>query len=126
MGSSTLLVMGNPKQFPKGRFITPEDAGQPVCVVNVDLLETYGLKVGDSITLDLGNYLSEQYAPLGAVAVTRGRQNTAYTEQTFTIIGSWRDLNEGNHVFRDRFWCSSCPPASASPTTASPATFPLN
>ena len=91
----------------EGRFITPADAGQPVCVVNAELLETYGLKVGDTLTLNLGNYLSEQYAPLGAVAVTRGRQNTAYTEQTFTIIGSWRDLNEGNHVFRDRYWCWS-------------------
>ena len=91
----------------EGRFITPQDAGQPVCVVNVDLLEAYGLKVGDSITLDLGNYLSEQYAPLGAVQVNRGRENTAYTRQEFTIIGAWRDLNEGNHVFRDRFWCWS-------------------
>ncbi len=91
----------------EGRFLTPADAGQPVCVVNADLLETYGLKVGDTITLELGNYLSEQYAPLGAVASARGRQNTAYTEQTFTIIGSWRDLNEGNHVRRDRFWCWS-------------------
>ena len=91
----------------EGRFITPADAGQPVCVVNADLLEAHGLKVGDSITLDLGNYLSEQYAPLGAVAVNRERQSTAYTTQTFTIIGSWRDLNEGNHVYRDRYWCWS-------------------
>ena len=91
----------------EGRFITPADAGQPVCVVSTDFLAMSGLKVGDSITLDLGNYLSEQYAPLGAVAVTRGRQNTEYTTQTFTIIGAWRDLNEGNHVFRDRFWCWS-------------------
>ena len=91
----------------EGRFITPADAGQPVCVVNIELMNAYGLKVGDNITLNLGNYLSEQYAPLGAVAVTRGRQNTAYTTQTFTIIGSWRDLNEGAHVFRDWFWCWS-------------------
>ena len=91
----------------EGRFITPADAGQPVCVVSTDFLAMSGLKVGDSITLDLGNYLSEQYAPLGAVAVTRGRQNTEYTRQEFTIIGAWRDLNEGNHVFRDRFWCWS-------------------
>ena len=91
----------------EGRFITPADAGRPVCVVSTDFLEMSGLKVGDSITLDLGNYLSEQYAPLGAVAVTRGRQNTEYTTQTFTIIGSWRDLNEGKQVFRDRFWCWS-------------------
>ncbi len=90
-----------------GRFLTPEDAGQPVCVVSTDFLDMSGLKVGDSITLDLGNYLSEQYAPLGAVAVTRGRQNTAYTRQEFTIVGAWRDLNEGNHVFKDRFWCWS-------------------
>ncbi len=91
----------------EGRFITPADAGQPVCVVSTDFLAMSGLKVGDSITLDLGNYLSEQYAPLGAVASTRGRQNTAYSEQTFTIIGAWRDLNAGNHVYRDRFWCWS-------------------
>jgi len=91
----------------EGRFITPADAGQPVCVVNVDFLAANGLKVGDTITLDLGNYLSEQYAPLGAVAVTRGRESTAFKTQTFTIIGSWRDLNEGNHVYRDRFWCWS-------------------
>ena len=91
----------------EGRFITPADAGQPVCVVSTDFLTMSGLKIGDSITLDLGNYLSEQYASLGAVASARGRQNTAYTEQTFTIIGSWRDLNEGNHMYRDRFWCWS-------------------
>ncbi len=91
----------------EGRFITQADAGQPVCVVSTDFLEMSGLKIGDSITLDLGNYLSEQYAPLGAVAVTRGRQNTEYTTQSFTIIGSWRDLNEGKHVFKDRFWCWS-------------------
>ena len=91
----------------EGRFITPQDAGKPVCVVSTDFLAMSGLAVGDSITLDLGNYLSEQYAPLGAVAVTRGRENTAYTRQDFTIIGAWRDLNEGNHVYRDRFWCWS-------------------
>ena len=91
----------------EGRFITPADAGQPVCVVNTDVLDAYGLNVGDTITLDLGNYLSEQYAPLGAVAVNRGRQSTEYTTQTFTIIGAWRDLSEGNHPFRERYWCWS-------------------
>ena len=91
----------------EGRFITPADAGQPVCVVSTDFLEMSGLKVGDTLTLDLGNYLSEQYAPLGAVASTRGRQNTEYTRQEFTIIGAWRDLNEGKHVYQDWFWCWS-------------------
>ena len=91
----------------EGRFITPADAGQPVCVVSTDFLAMSGLSVGDTLTLDLGNYLSEQYAPLGAVASTRGRQNTEYTRQEFTIIGAWRDLNEGKHVYQDWFWCWS-------------------
>ena len=91
----------------KGRFLTPEDAGQPVCVVSTDFLETYGLDLGDTLTLDLGNYLSEQYAPLGAVASTRGRYSTAFQRQTFTIVGAWQDLNEGKHVNRDLYWCWS-------------------
>jgi ABC-type lipoprotein release transport system permease subunit len=91
----------------EGRFITPVDMGQPVCVVSTGFLEMSGLKVGDALTLNLGNYLSEQYAPLGAVASIRERSSSEYTEQTFTIIGSWRDLNEGNHVYRDQFWCWS-------------------
>ena len=89
----------------EGRFLTPADAGQPVCVMNTDLMERFGLKVGDQITLDLGNYLCEQYAPLGAVASTKERHATAFDRQTFTIIGSWRDLNEGKHAQRDLYWC---------------------
>jgi ABC-type antimicrobial peptide transport system permease subunit len=91
----------------EGRLIGPEDAGQPVCVVSTDFLKTNGLKVGDTITLNLGNYLSEPYAPLGAVAVNRGRYSTEFKEQEFTVIGTWRDLNEGNHIVRDWFWCWS-------------------
>jgi hypothetical protein len=91
----------------EGRFLSPADAGQPVCVVNSDVLEAYGLKVGDKLTLDLGNYLCEQYAPLGAVASTRGRHATAFTRQEFTIVGAWRDLNEGKHALRERYWCYS-------------------
>lgn len=91
----------------EGRFLTPADAGQSVCVVSTDLLETYDLEVGDSITLRLGNYLCEQYAPLGAVASNKGRYATEFKAQTFTIIGSWRDLNEGGHVNRDLYWCWS-------------------
>ena len=90
-----------------GRFITSADAGQPVCVVNESVLKSFGLEIGDKLTLRLGNYLCEQYAPLGAVASNRGRYSTQFTEQEFTIIGSWRDLNEGSHVSRDLYWCWS-------------------
>ena len=89
----------------EGRLIGPADAGQPVCVVSTDFLKLNGLQVGDAITLNLGNYLCEPYAPLGAVASTRGRHATEFKTQEFTIIGAWRDLNEGNHVPRDLHWC---------------------
>ena len=91
----------------EGRFLTPADAGQPYCVVSTDFLETYGLAVGDALALDLGNYLCEQYAPLGAVASTRGRYSTRFETREFTIIGAYLDLNEGKHVNRDLYWCWS-------------------
>ena len=91
----------------EGRFLTPADAGQPYCVVSTDFLEQNGLAVGDTLTFRLGNYLCEQYAPLGAVASTRGRYSTAFQTQTFTIIGAYMDLNEGKHVNRDLYWCYS-------------------
>ena len=91
----------------EGRFLSPEDAGQTVCVVSTDFLETYGLAVGDTLTLELGNYLCEQYAPLGAVASARGRYSTRFKTQTFTIVGAYLDLNEGKHVNRDFYWCYS-------------------
>ena len=91
----------------QGRFLTPADAEKPYCVVSSDLLETYGLAVGDTLTLELGNYLCEQYAPLGAVASTKGRHSTAFVSQEFTIIGAYLDLYEGKHESRDLYWCWS-------------------
>ena len=41
------------------------------------------------------------------MASTRGRYSTAFTRQEFTIIGTWRDLNEGNHADRDLYWAWS-------------------
>ena len=75
----------------QGRFLGPEDAGIPVCVVSETFLVSNGLNLGDSITLKLGNRLMEQYAPLGAVAVTQGRYATEWKEHSFTIVGSWKD-----------------------------------
>ena len=75
----------------RGRFLEPADEGRAVCVVSEAFLERSGLGVGDEITLRLGNRLMEQYEPLGAVAVTRERYASAWEEQTFTVIGSWKD-----------------------------------
>ncbi len=78
----------------RGRFLGPEDGESPVCVVSENFLKKNGLCLGDSVTLRLGNVLMEQYQPLGAVAVSRDRHAGEWTEQTFTIVGTWQDSSD--------------------------------
>ncbi len=78
----------------RGRFLGPADAESPVCVVSETFLTKNGLSLGDSVTLKLGNRLMEQFKPLGAVAVARDRYAPAWTEQSFTVVGTWRDVGD--------------------------------
>ncbi len=88
----------------QGRFLTPEDEGSPVCVVSETLMKKLELEIGDEFTLKLGNRLMEQYVPVGARAITRGRYATEWTEQTFTIVGSFQDVFDRNWIDRDLYW----------------------
>jgi hypothetical protein len=78
----------------QGRFLGPEDEKKPVCVVSENFLTKNGLRLGDSVTLKLGNVLMEQYQPLGAVAVSRDRYASAWEERSFTIVGTWQDSSD--------------------------------
>ncbi len=78
----------------RGRFLAPEDEGKPVCVVSEAFLTKNGLSLGDTVALRLGDHLMEQYKPLGAVAVTRDRYADAWTERSFTIVGTWQDAGD--------------------------------
>ena len=91
----------------QGRFLTPEDAGKPVCVVSEAFLAQTGLHLGDSIDLKLGNVLMEQYAPVGAVAMTKGRYATKWTPASFTIVGSYADVKDGKWLVQDLYWAYS-------------------
>ena len=91
----------------QGRFLTPEDEGKPVCVVSEAFLAETGLRLGDSIDLKLGNVLMEQYAPVGAVAVTKGRYSAEWTPASFTIVGSYADAENGSWLYRDLYWAYS-------------------
>jgi hypothetical protein len=91
----------------EGRFLELEDAGKPVCVVNADFAYANGLSLGDTLRLKLGDYPMEQHVSLGAVASTRGRYAKNWTEQEFTIIGTWRDVNQGNYLAEDYIWAYS-------------------
>ncbi|MBR4703307.1 MAG: type II toxin-antitoxin system YafQ family toxin [Oscillospiraceae bacterium] len=87
----------------QGRFLTPADEGSPVCVVSERFLAENGLRLGDTITLKLGNYLMEQYQPLGAVAVTLGRYATEWEEHTFTIVGTWQDTGDSRWQVQEHY-----------------------
>ncbi len=91
----------------QGRFLTPADAGKPVCVVSEAFLAQTGLHLGDSIDLKLGNVLMEQYAPVGAVAMTKGRYATEWTPASFTIVGSYADVKDGKWLVQDLYWAYS-------------------
>ena len=88
----------------QGRFLTPEDGENPVCVVSEAFLKQNGLGLGDRLTLKLGNYLMEQYAPLGAVACTQGRYAAQWEERSFTIVGSFEDVSDKNWLDKDLYW----------------------
>ena len=91
----------------QGRFLEPGDRETPVCVVNEDFAAANGLSLGDTLRLKLGDYPMEQHVSLGAVASTRGRYADNWTEQEFTIIGTWRDVNQGNYLTEDYSWAYS-------------------
>ena len=91
----------------EGRFLEPKDAGKAVCVVNADFAYANGLNLGDSLRLKLGDYPMEQHEVLGAVASTRGRYAENWTEQEFTIVGTWRDINQGDYLKEDQIWAYS-------------------
>ena len=56
-------------QIVEGRSIRSYDAGKEICVISVEMATEFGLGVGDTLTLKLGNKLFEQYLNRGAVAV---------------------------------------------------------
>ena len=76
-----------------GRRLNREDYlnGANVCVINHEMARVYGLEIGDTITMNLGNKLFEQYEGVGAVAVVPERLSTSYTEVTLEIVGIWKD-----------------------------------
>lgn len=91
----------------EGRLLTPEDEGKNVCVVSDAFLQENGLALGDTVNLRLGDYLMEQYAPLGAVASTRGRYAESFTDAEFEIVGAYADINAGKMCDVDLFWSYS-------------------
>ncbi|MBQ8831279.1 MAG: ABC transporter permease [Oscillospiraceae bacterium] len=77
----------------EGRALTAEDTenGNNVCVISHTLAKEYELKVGDKITVDLGNKLFSYNKAVGSVSAVKGRQSTEYTKTELEIVGIYKD-----------------------------------
>lgn len=94
----------------EGRLLTDNDTVEknPVCVVADSFAEYHGLKVGDKISLRLGDELLESYAPLGAVASYRSRYADNFTEnQEFEIVGLYHEAGIESLSANLRYWVYS-------------------
>ncbi len=73
----------------EGRPLTAED--EDVCVVSELFLETYGLSVGDRITVQLGNKLTPQNSMAGAMALGAGKRLADFVAtEELEISGAYR------------------------------------
>jgi len=94
----------------EGRLLNERDTAEkhPVCVVAETFAEHYGLKVGDTISLRLGDKLFENYAPLGAVASFKARYANNFTEkQDFEIVGLYHETGMEALNADLRYWVYS-------------------
>ena len=91
-----------------GRAITKEDneQGNDVCVINYTFAMEYGLKVGDKITINLGDKLFNANRAVGAVAAVKERTSDEYKEVELEIVGIFKDTRNKymNTKARDVAW----------------------
>ncbi len=93
----------------EGRGITSADntKNPNVCVISREFAKAYELQIGDTITMDLGDKLFEQYKGLGAVPITPARVSDSYTETTLEIVGIYSDLDANIDQMTEPEWCYS-------------------
>ena len=80
----------------EGRMLTDEDSrdGNNVCVVSQEMMSRRFLKIGDTISLRLGDKLFGQNAAVGAVAAVRERYADSFTDEfEFEIVGVFRNVD---------------------------------
>ncbi|MCL2019551.1 MAG: hypothetical protein FWG70_07310 [Oscillospiraceae bacterium] len=84
-----------------GRMIVPEDENS--CVVSQYFLDAYDLKLGDTLTIELGDRLFEQNAQMGAITyIPERRWNTVETAE-LEIVGTYLDIDPDYERNADHF-----------------------
>ena len=106
-----------------GRWLSPEDtaSGAMVCMLDQRFARTYGLQVGDTLPLELGDKLFEQFFNLGAIANTVERYADNWTDAEFEIVGLYSTSGGAFAAAKEPNWSYSVNtvfvPASALPET---------
>ncbi len=93
-------------QSTRGRLLTREDSltHNPVCVIPESMAQRQGLQLGDTIRLRLGDKLLEQYVPMGAVGYSTLRYADNWTEQDFTVVGTFTEGGLNRLPVEESFW----------------------
>ena len=93
-------------QLFRGRMLTREDSEQrtPVCIIPESMAARQGLEIGDTLHLKLGDRLLEPYIPMGAVAWSVPRYPDNWTEQDFTIVGTFAENGLNRLPVEETFW----------------------
>lgn len=93
----------------QGRGLTLEDTENQnnVCLVSHDFAHEHELELGDTITLELGNKLFEQYISNGAIAAAPEMISTETTEVTLEIVGIYKDSRSEKLQAGDPHWSYS-------------------
>ena len=100
-------IHDNTLHLTEGRWLTSEDTENDakVCVIDGILAKKYDLKLGDTLSLRLGNALFEQFYSLGAIASVPERFSDEWTQAEFEIVGIYsgstmsKDANEPNWAY---------------------------
>ena len=93
----------------EGRGIKIDDTENKnnVCIIHHDVAQAYGLNVGDTITINLGDKLFEQYASKGAIDVSPAQAPENLTEATLEIVGIFKDTRSDDLLTADPCWSYS-------------------
>ncbi len=83
---------GGGMEIASGRGLTAED--RDACIVNEFFLETYGLSIGDRISIQLGDVLFHQSCWDGAKAGTGEEVSDFVDTEELEIVGTYRILDD--------------------------------
>jgi len=109
----------------EGRSFTQAPEDENACVVSWYFLETYGLNVGDKLTVDLGDRLFEQHAGLGAITYIPERQWDIADTVELEIVGVYFDTDP-QHVRNAQHYRGYSPNTIFVPLSLLPVEVPEN